>query len=60
MEGQQAVAGSVSVDEQLGSPGWTFEKGWLAGVVVGLTVIVGAGRWRARRRTGPTRHGEHR
>lgn len=40
-----------TADEQLGSPGWTFEKGWLAGVVAGLLGIVLVGRRRARRRS---------
>jgi hypothetical protein len=29
-----------SIDQQLGSPGFTFEKGWLAGIVLGLVTIV--------------------
>ena len=32
--------GTESVDEQLGSPGFTLEKGWLAGVALGFVVIV--------------------
>ena len=51
MQGQETDPRSVGVDEQLGSPGWTFEKGWLAGVVLGLTAIVVAGRRHGRRRT---------
>ena len=39
-----------SVDEQLGSPGQTFEFGWLLGVALGLTVIVVIGRRLKRRR----------
>jgi hypothetical protein len=40
----------VSVDEQLGSPGLTFESGWLLGVALGFTVIVVIGRRLRRRR----------
>ena len=39
-----------SMDEQLGSPGLTFETGWLLGVVLGLIVIVVIGRRLRRRR----------
>ncbi len=38
-----------SADEQLGSPGLTFESGWLAGTVIGLVVIVLVGGRRRRR-----------
>jgi hypothetical protein len=41
-----------TADEQLGSPGWTFEKGWLGGVAAGFFGIVLLGRRRARRRMG--------
>jgi hypothetical protein len=41
--------GAESVDEQLGSPAFTFEKGWLAGIVVGLAIVLVALR-RARRK----------
>jgi hypothetical protein len=43
---------AITVDEQLGSPGWTFEKGWLAGVVAGFLGIVLLGRRRARSGSG--------
>ena len=39
-----------TADEQLGSPGWTFEKGWLAGVIAGSLSIVLLARRRGRRR----------
>jgi hypothetical protein len=39
-----------SVDEQLGSPGLTFESGWLLGVALGFIVIVVIGRRLRRRR----------
>ena len=40
----------ISVDEQLGSPGWTFEEGLLIGLSLGLGVLVVVGRRRSRRR----------
>ena len=41
----------LTTDEQLGSPGWTFEKGWLTGVVAGVLGIALLGRRRAHRRS---------
>jgi hypothetical protein len=38
-----------TTDEQLGSAGFSFEMGWLAGVVLGTLVVVSAVRRRARR-----------
>lgn len=43
---------SGTVDEQLGSPGFSFEMGWLSGVVLGTLVIVTVIRHRAHRRHG--------
>jgi hypothetical protein len=40
-------AGPMTADEQLGSPGWTFEKGWLVGVALGLVALVFLSRRRA-------------
>jgi hypothetical protein len=40
---------SQTTDEQLGSPGFTFELGWLAGVVLGALAIATVVRRRARR-----------
>ncbi len=40
----------MTADEQLGSPGWTFEEGVLIGLLVGLAVLAIRGR-RSRRRT---------
>jgi hypothetical protein len=40
----------MTADEQLGSPGWTFEEGVLIGLLLGLAVIAVRGR-RCRRRT---------
>ena len=39
----------LTTDEQLGSPGWTFEKSWLAGLVIGFAILCLTGR-RARKR----------
>ncbi len=39
-----------SLDEQLGSPGFTFEKGWLGGIILGFVAIVVMVRRGARRR----------
>jgi hypothetical protein len=38
-----------TADEQLGSPGFSFELGWLAGVVLGALAIATVVRRRARR-----------
>lgn len=38
----------LTADEQLGSPGFSFEMGWLAGVVLGTLVIIAVVRRRAR------------
>lgn len=38
-----------TTDEQLGSVGFSFEMGWLAGVALGTLVIVSAVRRRTRR-----------
>ncbi len=46
------VEGAGSIDEQLGSPGSTFEKGWLAGIVLGLVAIVVMVRRKANRQRG--------
>jgi hypothetical protein len=40
----------MTADEQLGSPGWTFEEGVLIGLLLGLAVLAVRGR-RSRRRT---------
>ena len=53
MDDEEAEPDVESVDEQLGSPGWTFEKGWLAGLALGLAALVVVGRRRARRRRVP-------
>jgi hypothetical protein len=37
-----------SVDEQLGSPGFTLEAGWVLGVVIGFVLIVMIGHRRKR------------
>jgi hypothetical protein len=37
------------MDEQLGSPGFTFELGWLIGVLLGTLLMVTAVRRRTRR-----------
>jgi hypothetical protein len=37
-----------SVDEQLGSPGFTFEAGWVLGIVIGFVLIVMIGHRRKR------------
>ena len=43
-------AGPMTADEQLGSPGWTFEKGWLVGVALGLVALAFLSRRRAHAR----------
>jgi hypothetical protein len=40
----------MTADEQLGSPGWTFEEGVLIGLLLGLAVIAVQGRRSRRRR----------
>jgi hypothetical protein len=47
MDGVDEEPGSA--DEQLGSPGWTFEQGVLIGLALGVAVIAVRGR-RSRRR----------
>lgn len=39
-----------SLDEELGSPGLTFESGWLVGLLVGITVLLIFLRRRRRRK----------
>jgi hypothetical protein len=43
---------TMTADEQLGSPAWTFERGMLLGIGLGVLMIVIVGRRRARR-SGP-------
>jgi hypothetical protein len=38
-----------TADQQLGSPVFSFEEGWLAGVGLGLLLIMATLGWRARR-----------
>jgi hypothetical protein len=47
---QTEDAEPMTADEQLGSPGWSFEKGWLMGVALGLVVLVFLSRRRAHAR----------
>jgi hypothetical protein len=44
----------MTADEQLGSPGWTFERGWLVGVALGLIALVVLSRRRAHARPAET------
>ena len=48
MDGADGPA--MTADEQLGSPGWTFEEGMLIGLLLGLAILAVRGR-RSRRRT---------
>jgi len=49
-------AGPMTADEQLGSPGWTFEKGWLVGVALGLVALVFLSRTTGPRSSGKDIH----
>ncbi len=40
---------AMTADEQLGSPGWTFEEGVLIGLLLGLVVLTIRGRRSGRR-----------
>lgn len=44
-----------TVDQQLGSPGFSFEIGWLAGIVLGTVLILSAVRRGTRRHGKATR-----